>query len=131
MKSLFQNIRTGVITKPAIESQLEKFRHEKLQLTRNHLARKIGADLYTKKLAEMNFCIEMLLSIVNKYDDLRLPLKVKPNIVGTNPDGEAFDPVCGLAVSPSDNEDAVSGIENETNNGRDLSDEGPNFSTDG
>jgi hypothetical protein len=77
MKSLFQNIRSGVITLPALEAQLSTFRNSKVQLTREHLARKIGADLYTKKLAEINFCIEILNSIVLKYDDLKLPLKAQ------------------------------------------------------
>ena len=75
MKSLFQNIRAGVITKPALQGQLAKFRHDRLQLTREHLARRLGADLYMKKLAEINFCIEMLQTVVDKYDDLKLPAK--------------------------------------------------------
>lgn len=116
MKSLFQNIRAGVITKPACEEQLKKFKHDKIQLTRDYMARKLGKDLYTKKLAEFNFMVELLQSIVDKYDDLKLPLKAKPQRVGVEPEtvpelpfNEAFDPISG----------------------RELDDEGPNFSTEG
>lgn len=77
MKSLFQNIRAGVITRPACEGQLAKFKFDKLTLTRAYLAKALGQELYSKKLAEMNFCIEMLQSIIDKWDDLRMPLKVK------------------------------------------------------
>lgn len=120
MKSLFQSIRSGVITKEACITQLAQFEHDKKQLTIDFLARKLGKDLYTKKLAETSFSIEMLKSIVDKYDDLRkTPLKTKPQRIGTEPDeldGEtAFDQVSGV----------------ETNNGRTLDDEGPNFSTEG
>jgi hypothetical protein len=86
MKSLFQNIRAGIITKPAIEMQLNKFQTDKITLTRTFLANQLGRDLYTKKLAEYNFCIEMLQCVIDKWDDLTLPLKTKDNQlpVGTN-----------------------------------------------
>lgn len=75
MKSLFQNIRAGIITKPAVELQLSKFKADKLVLTRAFLAKKLGHDLYTKKLAEMNFCIETMQFIIDKWGDLALPLR--------------------------------------------------------
>lgn len=78
MKGLFQNIRSGIITKPACETQLRKFKFDKMHLTSTFLDNKIGKDLYTKKLAELNFCVEMMQSIVDRYEDLRLPLKTKP-----------------------------------------------------
>lgn len=76
MKSLFQNIRSGTITKQACEQQVGKYKHDKMVLTREYLARHLGADLYRKKLAECNFAIELLQTIVDKFDDLKLPLKV-------------------------------------------------------
>lgn len=78
MKSLFQNIRAGVITKPACEAQLNKFKSERNELTQDYLGRKMGHDLYRKKLADLNFCVEVLKSIVEKYETLRMPLKTKP-----------------------------------------------------
>lgn len=98
MKSLFQSIRTGVITKLALESQLGKFKHDKIQLTREYLARKLGQELYTKKLAELNFCIAVLESAVHQYDDLKLPLKTKQTVEANPDETPGYDSVSGRAL---------------------------------
>ena len=113
MKSLFQNIRAGNITKQACEMQLKSFKEQRNQLTKDMLGRRLGMDLYRKKLAEMDFCVEMLTSIIDKFDDLKQkPLKTKIPVESTESDNSAYD--------------AVSGLEK----GR-IDDEGPNFSTEG
>lgn len=75
MKSLFQNIRAGVITKQACESQLGKYKLEKMHLTKLWTKKVLGRELYEKKLADINLGISLLECIVNSFDDLKLPLK--------------------------------------------------------
>lgn len=75
MKSLFQGIRSGMLTKEACESQLGKFKVEKMRLTSNFLAKRLGKELYGKELSKLNMSIDILQFIVDKWDDLKLPLK--------------------------------------------------------
>ncbi len=76
MKSLFQNIRTGVITKAECEAQLNRFKIERQDLV-GRLARKgIGRELFGKEIDKLNFSITLLEYLVNVFDDLKLPLKV-------------------------------------------------------
>lgn len=75
MKSLFQSIRSGDITKQACISQLNKYQGDKIVLTRVYLAKQIGLELYTQRLESLKFSIDLLQMIVDKFDDFRLPLK--------------------------------------------------------
>lgn len=73
--SLFKAIQSGTITKFAAESQLSKFKTEKFKLTQSLIASQIGRDIYNQQIAKVNFCIEVLKVVLDKWDDLKLPLK--------------------------------------------------------
>lgn len=71
--SLFNKIRSGEITKAGLESSLAKFEADKIDLAskRKHF----GPELFAKQIAEINFGIELLKGVIDRYDDLRMPMK--------------------------------------------------------
>lgn len=75
---LCELIHSGVITKSAVIGQVAKFNIDKMETTRNFLARKIDRSAWEKRLAELNFCVTTLQTILDRWDDFKLPLKLKP-----------------------------------------------------
>ena len=76
MKSLFQNIRTGIITKQECEADLNKLTLEKQELVKRLTRSGIGKELFEKERDKLLFMITLLQYLINVFDDLKLPLKV-------------------------------------------------------
>lgn len=87
MKSLFQSIRSGSITKPECESRLNRFKSEKISITSMLVRRNIGKEMFTRRRNQLNFNISVLEYIIGAFDDLKLPLKIpkKPGEVKDEP----------------------------------------------
>lgn len=77
MRSLFQNVRTGDLTRPALEHQLKKFQASKQELVRRLARRAIGRDLFDKEFGELQFNISILDVVLLMFDDLCMPLKIR------------------------------------------------------
>lgn len=74
-KGLCDRIRSGELTKPALESSCARYEAEKLECTRNFAAQRLGKELYQKQVSELNFAIELLHCLIDKFDDFKLPMK--------------------------------------------------------
>jgi hypothetical protein len=75
--SLFQNIRSGAITKDGCESRLKKLKAEKHALIHFLNRRQFKHNEFEKKRNDMNSNIAVLEYIITVFDDLKLPLKIK------------------------------------------------------
>lgn len=87
---LCELIHSGVITKVDVTVQVAKFKIDKMETTRNFLARKIDRSTWERRLAELAFCVATLETILDKWDDFKLPLKKKLMGGTDNGDGPNF-----------------------------------------
>lgn len=83
-KGLINRIRSGELTKPALESSKAKYEADKLECTRAFGAQRLGKDLYMKQISELNFAIELLHTLIDKFEDFKLPAPAPMPVADTS-----------------------------------------------